>query len=424
MSRRRTFLKQMVSVAGATGLGGILAVQRAFGEQLLDLTSVERGNWQRLRDRYLLDPGITYFNHGSIGTVPRAVHEAHVGYLRVCEKNPWLYMWGGEWEEPREEVRRKSARLLGCSPEEVALTHNTTEGFSILAGGLDLGPGDEVLFSSLNHDGASVSWYHNAKSKGFTVRRFHHPLDTIASASADEVLDLYDRQITSRTRVLVLPHIDNMVGLLHPVKELAALARGRGVEIVAVDGAQSVGMREVNVRDLDVDVYCASPHKWVQAPKGTGMMYLRSEIQREVRPMWMTWGQERWKGTVRVFEDYGTRNLPELLAMGDAIDFQTSLGSDSKEERYRELWELFRGRAHSSGRVIWRSPESWELSASLFALEVKGKDSRDVFDTMYHQRGFVFRAFHTKELNTVRISPNVFATDDDVTRFFDGVASL
>lgn len=424
MSHRRTFLKQMASVAGASGLGGVLAVQQAFAAQLSEVARTEGTRWSATRDRYLLGSDVIYFNHGSIGTIPRVVHEAHVEYLRICEENPWAYMWGGEWEQPRERVRQKSAELLGCSAGEIALTHNTTEGFSTLAGGLDLRPGDEVLFSSLNHDGASVSWYHNAKVKGFTVKRFDYPIDTVPGVTVDEVLESYDQNISARTRVLVLPHIDNMVGLFHPIKQIATLARSKGVEIIAVDGAQSVGMREVNVRDLGVDVYCGSPHKWIQAPKGLGMMYIHEAVQDQIRPMWVTWGQERWKDTVRVFEDYGTRNLPALLALGDAIDFQLALGTRAKEDRYRELWGSFRTGAQRLGNVIWRSPSSWNLSSSLFALEIKGKDSPDVFNEMYRDHGFVFRAFKTSELNTVRISPNVFTTDDEINQFFEVIAAL
>jgi selenocysteine lyase/cysteine desulfurase len=218
--------------------------------------------------------------------------------------------------------------------------------------------------------------------------------------------------------VLVFPHIDNIVGLRYPVKQLAALARSKGVELVAVDGAQSIGMIDVDLSGLDVDVYCASPHKWLQAPKGLGLMYVREEVLRLVRPMWVTWGQERWKGSARIFEDYGTRNLPEVLTLGDAIDFQTSIGAETKERRYRMLWEQFRAAGESTDRVIWRSPSDWSLSASLFALEIAGVPSQAVFDYMYGEHKFVFRPFRTQGLNTVRISPNIYNTEDEIARFF------
>ncbi len=152
-------------------------------------------------------------------------------------------------------------------------------------------------------------------------------------------------------------------------------------------------------------------------------MYLHPEVREVARPMWVTWGQNRWKGTVRIFEDYGTRNLPELLALGDAIDFQTQLGIAAKGFRYRELWQQFKTRTAASDRVIWRSPESWELGSSLYALEVRQQKSQDVFRRMYRNGGFVFRPFGTLGLNTVRISPNIYTTEEEIGKFFDVVES-
>lgn len=426
MTHRRAFIKQLASIAGASGLTSLFALDDLIANELSALAASgdDDAAWAPLRDRYLLAPDIVYFNHGSIGTIPRIVHEAQAAYLRTCESNPWLYMWGGAWEEPREIVRQKAARLLGCQPTELAITHNTTEGFNTLASGLDLGPGDEVLFSSLNHAGASVCWQHYAAAKGFSVKSFDFPVLDIPALTADDVLEIYARNIGDRTRVLVFPHIDNIVGLRYPVKELTALAKSRGVDIVAVDGAQSVGMIDVDVRSLGVDVYCTSPHKWVQSPKGLGLTYVREEIQERIRPMWVTWGQARWKGTARIFEDYGTRNLAEVITLGDAIDFQNQLGGEAKAKRYREIWERFRSAADASDRVVWRSPRTWSRSASLFALEIRHVDSQVVFERMYGEHGFVFRPFRTQGLNTIRISPNVYNSEEEIHRFFEVIASL
>ncbi len=426
MTQRRAFLRQVGTVAGASVLGSFLSIREAFAEQL-PTSALDESNPSSLgalRQRYLLDPYITYFNHGSIGTIPRVVHQAHVGYLELCESNPWLYMWGGEWEEPRERVREKSAAVFGCDPAEMCLTHNTTEGFSTVANGLDIGPGDEVVFSSLNHAGAGVCWNHNAALKGFTVKEFEFPVLQVGSMTKDDILNLYDENISSGTRVVVLPHIDNVVGLLHPVKEIARLARDKGVELVAVDGAQSVGMLDVNMADLGVDIYCTSPHKWLQAPKGLGLMYMSRNVQSNIRPMWVTWGQRRWEGTVRRFEDYGTRNLAALITLGDAIDFQAGLGAEAKVRRYRQLWQAFKAATMESSHVAWRSPVEWELSASLFAVEVLGKTSTEISQTMYNEHGFVFRPFRTQGLNTLRISPNVYNTEEEIARFFELTARM
>ena len=357
MESRRGFLKHVGVAGGGVALSGLAGARQLFAsdvESVPSLASLE-SDFKALRDRYLLDPDVLYFNHASIGTVPRAVHEARARYLELCETNPWLYMWGGVWEEPREEVRAKTATYMGCQPDELAITHNSTEGFNLLAQGLPIGPGDEVLFSSLNHAGASICWEHHAATKGYSVHRFDFPILDVPRMAASDVLNVYDQQIGANTRVLVIPHIDNIVGLRYPVRELAALARSRGVKFVAVDGAQSLGMIPLDMHDLGIDFYASSPHKWVQSPKGLGVLYVREDVRELLRPMWVTWGQQRWSGSARMFEDYGTRNFPDVITVGDAIDFQIQLGAYEMESRYRKLWELAVNVVDCTSGLMWHS---------------------------------------------------------------------
>jgi len=410
---RRTFLKQTGIGLAAPFLAQLSDARQAFADELAITPAATSA---ALRDSYTLDPGITYLNHASIGTIPRPVQEAQQRYLSLCETNPWLHMWGGAWEEPREQVRRKAAALLGCDVAAVSLTHNTTETFNLLAHGLPLGGGDEVVMSSLNHAGASICWEHLAGVRGFRVRRFDFPLDQVPRLGRDDVLNLHDEHLSPRTRVLVFPHVDNIVGLRHPVRELAALARAKGVRYVAVDAAQTVGMIPVNVAAMGVDVYATSPHKWLQSPKGLGLAYLRRELHDELRPMWVSWGQKRWQGTVRVFEDYGTRNLAGVLALGDAIDFQNKLGAGVKQAHHRRLWEHTRAAVASDPRLLWRSPESWELGAALYAVEVRGEKSRPLFELLFREHGFVVRPFSTQKIETLRLSPNAANTTEEIDR--------
>lgn len=417
---RRGFLKQAGASLAAPILAQLFAARSSFADELAGgQVSGSEDTFSELRGAYGLDADITYLNHASIGTIPRSVQKARQRYLEICEGNPWLHMWGGAWDEPREEVRRKAAELLRCGSAEVTFSHNTTETFNLLARGLPLGRGDEVLMSSLNHTGASACWDHAAEEKHFRVRRFDFPVLETPGLTQDDILNLYDQQMTRRTRVLVVPHVDNTVGLRHPVRELAQLARSRGVRYVAVDAAQTVGMLPLDVGSLGVDVYATSAHKWLQAPKGLGLAYIRREIQDQVRPLWVTWGQERWRGSARVFEDYGTRNLPEVLTLGDALDFQHSLGEEAKQRHHRRLWEHAKAVVDEHPRLTWRSPTRWDLSAALYAIEVKGEKSQDVFQRLFRQKGFVFRPFATAGLNTLRLSPNVANTVEELDRLFE-----
>jgi len=151
-----------------------------------------------------------------------------------------------------------------------------------------------------------------------------------------------------------------MAGFRHPIRELVDLARTRGVEWVAADGAQTAGMIPLNLAADGLDFYAGSPHKWVQSPKGLGLLYVRPELRSELRPMWVTWGQARWAGSARMFEDYGTRNLPELLALGDAMSVQTRLEEGGKYERYRALHAEWQRIVADSPRLTWRSPSDYD----------------------------------------------------------------
>jgi isopenicillin-N epimerase len=414
MMNRRGFLRTSAAAAALSALGEL----RAGTASRLEAAPAARAvadPFRSLADEYLLDPEVLYLNHGSIGTIPRLVHEARLGYLALCETNPHLHIWGEPWVEPVDAVHAGLARMAGCAPHEVAVTHNTTEGFNFLAAGLTLDPGDEVLFSSLNHGGASRCWEHQAAVRGFTVRRFEFPLAEVPGLTADDVVELHLREIGDRTRVLVFPHVDNVVGLRHPVASLARAARARGVEFVAVDGAQYLGMLPLDLATAGVDFYAASPHKWLQAPKGLGFLYLREGVQDRVRPQQVTWGQAQWAGTARIFADYGTRNLPEVLTLGDAVAFQAGIGPAAREARHRAHWARLRAAVEAAPGLAWRSPERWENAGALILVGTpRHDDPFALADRLWRERGAVFRPFRTDEGAAVRLSPNLQTTADEL----------
>ena len=417
---RRRFLKGATAAALLAELG---LIREAASMSLPPIGATTRSAAVLGKEQYSLDPSITYLNHGSIGTIPRIVQEAHAGYLSLCETNPWLYIWSDPWVEAKETVRSKAAALMGCGAEEVAITHNTTECFNLLAYGLPLESGDEVLFSSINHTGASVSWRLQGARRGYTVRQFDFPISNIAELSISDIVLRYEQAIGPKTRVLVLPHVDNMIGLRHPVAQITKMARENGVRWIVVDGAQTVSMIPVDMHALGVDAYATSAHKWIQAPKELGLAFIRKEIQDEIQPLWSTWGQNSWKGTVRIFEDYGTRALPAVVALGDAIDFQNQLPVEARERHHRQLWSDMQQIVAESDDLIWRSPRDWNLSAALYAVEVREKKSSDLGRSLFENHGVIVRAFSNTELNALRVSPNIANDIDDLGKLVRAIRS-
>lgn len=377
---------------------------------------------QSLREQYMLSGDLIYLNHASIGTVPRPVHSAHVGYLELCESFPSLYVWGAVWREVTEETRTRAAGLLSCNPEDLAITHNTTEGFNVLAHGLPLGPGDEVLFSSLNHPGASVAWRGVAARRGFSVRDFDFPATEAAGLSVEDVVALHRAAVRPATRVLVLPHVDNMVGINHPLAEISAAVREEGVDFVVVDGAQSAGMVPVDLSTAGVDAYSMSPHKWIQSPKGLGLFWVSPDLRDDLPRMWYRTEGERVRGSSRKYEDYSTRAWPAVVALGDALTFQNTIGAAEKERRYRALWKHVSEQIDADSRLVWRSPVEPRLRSMIMAAEVRGASAPEVGSGLQEEAGAIVRSFGPP-LNTLRISPNVMTDEREIDRFLAHAAA-
>ena len=420
---RRSFLRAL----GAGAIGApILARAEQAEAALTDALGTIRfdasaaSSVARLRSEYRIAPGLTYLNHASIGTVPGAVLEAHKSYLELCESNPSLYVWGSVWREGMEDTRARAAGMLGCSADDLAMTHNTTEGFSILAHGLPLDRGDEVLFSSLNHPGASVAWRGLATRRGFTVRSFDFPLERVPRLTPEEVVEIHLEQVRPRTRALVVPHVDNMVGMRVPLRALADAARAAGVEFVLVDGAQSAGLVPVDLDDSGVDAYSMSPHKWFQAPKGTGLFYVAASLRARLPRMWHRTTGDRG-GSARIYEDYSTRAWPAVVALGDALRFQQALGASEKTRRYRAMMELVRERCASDDRLSWRSPSAPELATAIMAVRRVDGAAPDIGSRLMDEAGIAVRAFGDP-LNALRISPNLMNDDDELHRALDLIA--
>lgn len=397
---RRNFLRSLGSIIGSS----LLLTDNIIAEILKDKVSNDP---QRLAKEYLLKENSSYLNHASIGTVPKVIHEAHVKYLEICESNPSLYVWGSIWKEVTENTRQLASSLIHCNVDDLAITHNTTEGFNILAHGLQLSQNDEVLFSSLNHAGASMPWKGLSEIKNFQVRTFDFPINKISEMDEEDIINLHISQIRSNTKVLIFPHIDNIIGLRHPMKKIATKAKQKGVEFIFVDGAQSVGMIPVKLSNSNVDAYSMSPHKWLQAPKGTGMFYVNKKLRKELPRMWYKTPAERHDGSARKYEDYSTRAWPAVVALGDAIRFQNTLGQKKKNDYYKSLWMKTKRIVNKDKNLLWHSPNKWDLSSAIMSIEVLNKDAVELTKVLDNNFNIFLRPFG-KPLNAIRVSPNMF----------------
>jgi selenocysteine lyase/cysteine desulfurase len=316
-------------------------------------------------------------------------------------------MWGG-WSEDKEAVRSKSAGLLGADAEEIALIHNTTEGMNLVAASLDLAPGDEVILADHEHTSGTVPWMYWQEPKGVRLVR---PTLPILPSGPEEIVEVYRQAITPRTRVISMCHIVNTNGMILPVRQVSAMARARGI-LVVVDGAQAPGMIDVDLHALGCDFYAASAHKWLLSPKGVGIFYARKTSQQLIKPLIVCRGWE--DSSIRRLENYNTRNLPEVLGFGVAVDFQNLLGPGRRQARIFQLKKYFRQSVADNPSFAMKTPGRDDLSCGITTIEVVGRDVRDVARGLYDTYRIDCRPMTSHGLNGLRVSLSVFNTEDQV----------
>jgi selenocysteine lyase/cysteine desulfurase len=365
MVDRRSFLSSFAGVA-ALGSSGLPAMPEAcqdvlaqFPQKLPDRSlydTDEEAYWSEVRKLFLIPEDQVYLNNGTVGSSPipvlRAVFDGYRDSEMLAQSDPEDYpIWGyAAWNQFRDPL----AEFIGCTRNELALVRNATEANSYIANGVDLKPGDEVLMTDQEHPGGEHPWNLRAKRYGIVVKKVTLPRPVPDTAT---VLTLFNDAITPRTQVLFFSHITTVTGVVLPVKELSALARSKGI-LSAVDGAHVPGMMKLNVHELGCDMYSASPHKWLQSPKGTGFLYVREGV---IDRVWNTIATEGWDDTkIRAerFQRIGSSNVPALCGLKASIEFANQIGMDRIEKRHRKMADYILEAMQLRGAKSWTSPDA------------------------------------------------------------------
>ena len=318
----------------------------------------------------------------------------------------------------RESARALVAAQVGAQADEVALVRNTSEANNIVNNGLDLGAGDEVLIWDQNHPTNNVAWEVRARRRGFSVRSVAVPP---RPQGADDLVEPFRRAITPRTRVLALTHASNVSGILLPVGELCAIARRSGIH-VHVDGAQTWGALQVDLRGLGCDSYAASAHKWFCGPKEVGLLFVRRERIEGIWPGTVApgWGDSADTDLVgaRKFESMGQRDDAALSAVGATAEFHASIGAARAEARVRELATLLKESLRAIGAPLV-TPMDSALSAGVCIMDVESQRRQALFEAMYEEHGIA-----GSTSGGFRLCPHVYNSREHVERAAKGIEAL
>ena len=419
MSTRRNFLAGLAAPGLMLGVAPAAQALTDAAPFAPDAASDDAALFAAARAQFLIPAGVAYCNTGTLGASPREVVDAVTEGVRRLETD--LAAWPYEKPEGEPltgyqqllEVRAAAGRFVNASASEIALTQNATMGMNFLANGLDLAAGDEVVSTDQEHGGGISPWRMLAKRRGIVVRELE--LEPVFAEGPEGILKLFETAMTPRTRVVMFSHITSGLGALLPARELCALARSRGA-LAIVDGAQAVGQIRVDVNAMGCDAYVASPHKWMLAPKGTGFMYLRRDVQDR---FWTTLASYQWDnhadGAFR-FMQYGTGSVPLVEGFTSAMAFIGKIGMSRIERWDATLTKRLREGLAGIPKVRMASPADPRLGAAITTFRVDGVKAKALQDALWARR---VRVRAQNDERGVRLSAHIYVAPADVDAVLD-----
>jgi selenocysteine lyase/cysteine desulfurase len=319
--------------------------------------------------------------------------------------------------EGKETTRRLLAEFLRASPEEIIITRNTSEANNLVSSGIDLEAGDEVVISSDNHPSNHEAWREKARRQGFTVRI----VEQVNPFPGDDYyVDAFGRAMTARTRVIAFTHQTSTVGDPMPARALCRLARERGV-LSLVDGAQTFGVYDLDLTDMQPDFFTGSAHKWPCGPKEVGVLYVNKATQSKIWPSILS-AYTGAAGLSKTFEGFGQRDEPAIIAFGEALTFQTKIGRPTIEARARELTQaLIQGLRKIDGMKLWTHPAP-ERSATVVSFLPGSLDPRKLSEALYTKERIACATRGGADRPGLRFSPHFYNTHAEVERVLAALA--
>lgn len=418
---RRTFVaalsgSPLILDAGATQL--VRDANRLVADRPAAQVAEDEAYWLRIRQAFTLDANHVNLNSGSVSPAPRVVSEAMQRYWTLTNMAPSYYV--DELLYPEVElVRRRLAALFGCATDELALTRNTSESLQIVQLGLPLERGDEIVSTTQDYPRMITAWRQRERRDGVVLKLVTVPTPP---PSMDALYDRIFSAVTPRTKVIHICHMTYTVGQIFPVKRIAEEARRRGI-ISIVDGGHTFAHFPFTRDDLSCDVYGSSLHKWLCAPVGNGLLYVRKPLIKRIWPLLAA--EAAQDDDIRKFEAIGTYPIALRTAVSDAVAFHEEIGGERKAARLRFLRERWMRAVESLPRVQLLTSYDPAQACALGAMRLEGMGAQQLTDTLQRRWGIHVRPrFVPNEFECIRVTPNVFTKLDEIDLFVDAIKTL
>jgi selenocysteine lyase/cysteine desulfurase len=423
---RRNFLQKITGAAGVLTFAPFLnpIFSNNIHTEILkyknwdadDLASNEEF-WYQVKQTYTVSANIINLNNGGVSPSPKVVQDAVERYNRLSNEAPSYYMWR-VLDRGREGLRAKLADLAGVSTDEIAINRNASEALETVIFGLRLKRGDEVVLTKQDYPNVINAWKQRALREGVVLNfiSFDFPIE-----DKKEIVQKFKDAFTAKTKVVNITHMINWVGQILPVNEIAAEARKQNIEVV-VDGAHTFAHLDFKISDLDCDYFGTSLHKWLCAPFGSGMLYVKKSKIKNLFPLFA--GEEPEGESIKKFESLGTRSFAIEQAIGQAIDFHHWIGGERKQKRLHFLKNYWMEKVMNLPRVKIHTSLSPEYGCAIGLFSIDGKTSGEVSSHLFRDYQIHTVGINWENIHGVRVAPNVYSTTKDLDRLVLGIETL
>jgi len=414
MDRRRFLTTALVAFQSDSTARAQSAAASVAGRPA-DAVARDEDFWFNVRHAFTVDRTLINLNNGGVSPAPKVVMDTEIRYLEIENMNPSYYMWR-ILDPGIETVRRRLARAFGCDTEEIAITRNASEALEIVQLGLDLRPGDEVITTNQDYPRMIATWLQRQRRDGIVLKQVTFPAPP---PGLDYLYHRIEEQVTPKTKVIHICHMTNRTGQIFPVKRICRMARERGIEAI-VDGAHSFCQFPFQHADLDCDYFGTSLHKWLLAPIGTGMLYVR---KNKIPKIWPMMGADDELGAdIRKFEQIGTHPASQRNAIAEALNFHESIGVERKAARFRHLRRRWSERLRGLPRVKLLASDDPEQSCAIGFVSVDGVEAGKLYSYLWSKyRIWTSPTVMPGEYEGVRITPNVYTTLEEIDTFAEAM---
>ena len=425
-SDRRTFLRQAASLAGAFSASSLFSQAHAADFNAAARAVVHLGPaevaqnedfWAVIQRCYSVNPDIINLNNGGVSPSPIVVQQAVERYNQLANEGPSYYMWQ-ILDQGREPLREKLAHLAGAQPGEIAVDRNATEALNSIIFGLPLTAGDEVIGTKQDYPHMIEAYRQRAERDGIIYKQisFDFPIE-----DDDVIVKAYEQAIAPNTRLIHVTHMINWVGQTMPVAKIADMAHAHNVEVIT-DGAHSFGLLDYKIPDLHCDYFGTSLHKFLSAPIGSGMMWVKAE---KIEKLWpLVCSGTPHSADIRKFEDLGTRSFPIEQGIGEAVNFQLGIGNKRKEQRIGYLKNYWAKQVQSIPKVKLHTSLDLRYSCAICGVSIDGMTPGQLSTALFDKYKIHTVGISWENINCVRVTPHVYTPLPDLDKLVSAIGEI